>query len=344
MNWPVGTGWQGQRGRRRDGEPDAGRDRVRRAGLCALATSCPTASCRTRPASSSTRRSRRPRRRSPGPWRPWSPNTDFRVSITDPAGADAYPIASMTYLLLRKTYDDDPAKIDGAHQVHLVGGDGRPGQGRARSGYAPLPTALRPWIADAAGARSRSAVRRCGRLRQLVNPSVTTAGFTPARYPLAGGFFSVACEEAPPLRRYSANSSGSSLDRIPFIAVSISYSTRTNSTRTPSLVDVEHDVAGAPVSVFGPAHRPRIDEMDALHLSVPRLVGVPESQDVAGLRTGVTRHLRAERVRPILRPVDGIQRGRRVDADHCRPRDMPAERPEIDAGTASPPRYSLVAG
>src|SRR2546427_9552185 len=34
------------------------------------------------------------------------PTTDFRVSLTNPEGADAYPIATMTWLLLRKTYAD----------------------------------------------------------------------------------------------------------------------------------------------------------------------------------------------------------------------------------------------
>src|SRR6185436_8545688 len=33
-------------------------------------------------------------------------NTDFRVSITNSAGAQAYPIASFTWLLLHKTYAD----------------------------------------------------------------------------------------------------------------------------------------------------------------------------------------------------------------------------------------------
>src|SRR6185436_9922337 len=32
--------------------------------------------------------------------------TDFRVSITNPDGAQAYPIASFTWLLIHKNYDD----------------------------------------------------------------------------------------------------------------------------------------------------------------------------------------------------------------------------------------------
>jgi phosphate transport system substrate-binding protein len=75
-----------------------------------------------------------------------SPTTDFRVSITDPDGREAYPVATMTYLLLHKTYSD------GAKARELVGfvwwGE-TGGQARAEPlGYAPLPTALRPWIKE----------------------------------------------------------------------------------------------------------------------------------------------------------------------------------------------------
>ncbi len=74
------------------------------------------------------------------------PNTDFRVSITDAAAADAYPIASMTYLLLRKT-NDDPVKTEAL--IKFVWWAETVGQDKASSlGYAPLPPALRPWIAD----------------------------------------------------------------------------------------------------------------------------------------------------------------------------------------------------
>jgi phosphate transport system substrate-binding protein len=72
------------------------------------------------------------------------PNTDFRVSITNAEGADTYPIASMTYLLLRKTYDD--AAKAGA-LVSFVWWAETQGQAKAASlGYAPLPEALKPWI------------------------------------------------------------------------------------------------------------------------------------------------------------------------------------------------------
>lgn len=72
------------------------------------------------------------------------PTTDFRVSITNPAGADAYPIASFTWLLLRKTYAD---ATKAAALVRFVWWAETEGQGSAaKLGYAPLPPAMRPWI------------------------------------------------------------------------------------------------------------------------------------------------------------------------------------------------------
>lgn len=73
-------------------------------------------------------------------------STDFRVSITDPEGREAYPIASMTYLLLHKTYADAAKARELVKYVWWAETDG---QSRAEGlGYAPLPAALRPWIEE----------------------------------------------------------------------------------------------------------------------------------------------------------------------------------------------------
>ena len=81
-----------------------------------------------------------------GAMKTMDPSTDFRVSITDADGSDIYPIASMTYLLLRKEYDD-AAKA--AALIKYVWWAENDGQAKAAPlGYAPLPTGLRPWIAD----------------------------------------------------------------------------------------------------------------------------------------------------------------------------------------------------
>src|SRR3989440_10220692 len=72
------------------------------------------------------------------------PATDFRVSITNPAGADAYPIATMTWLLLHKDYAD-ASKAKALAQVAWWAET--EGQGKASTlGYAPLPAQLRPGI------------------------------------------------------------------------------------------------------------------------------------------------------------------------------------------------------
>src|SRR5437773_11447616 len=70
--------------------------------------------------------------------------TDFRVSLTNPDGAAAYPIATMTWLLLHKDYAD-AAKAKAL--VQFVWWAETEGQAVAPSlGYAPLPQQLRPWI------------------------------------------------------------------------------------------------------------------------------------------------------------------------------------------------------
>jgi len=71
-------------------------------------------------------------------------NTDFRVSLTNPDGAAAYPISTMTWLLVHKTYAD-AAKAKAL--VQFIWWAETEGQAMASSlGYAPLPLQLRPWI------------------------------------------------------------------------------------------------------------------------------------------------------------------------------------------------------
>jgi phosphate transport system substrate-binding protein len=71
-------------------------------------------------------------------------NTDFRVSITDAVGPDAYPISSFTWLLVRKQYPDAAKARELVKFVWWAENDG---QAQApRLGYAPLPKAMLPWI------------------------------------------------------------------------------------------------------------------------------------------------------------------------------------------------------
>ena len=72
------------------------------------------------------------------------PSTDFRVSITNPAGAQVYPISSFTWLLVRKQYPD-AAKA--RELVKFIWWSLTQGQAYApKLGYAPLPKGMLPWI------------------------------------------------------------------------------------------------------------------------------------------------------------------------------------------------------
>jgi phosphate transport system substrate-binding protein len=73
-----------------------------------------------------------------------APTTDFRVSITDPDGADAYPISSFTWMLVHKDYED---AAKGKAIVQYTWWAVTTGQDRCGElGYAPLPKELRPWL------------------------------------------------------------------------------------------------------------------------------------------------------------------------------------------------------
>jgi phosphate transport system substrate-binding protein len=72
------------------------------------------------------------------------PSTDFRASLTNPDGATAYPIATMTWLLLHRDYAD-AAKAKAL--IEFVWWAETEGQAAAPDlGYAPLPKQLLPWI------------------------------------------------------------------------------------------------------------------------------------------------------------------------------------------------------
>jgi phosphate transport system substrate-binding protein len=62
---------------------------------------------------------------------------DFRVSITNAPGADAYPVSSFTWLLL---YQDSPDKAQGKTMTEFVKWALTDGQQYCKDlGYAPLP-------------------------------------------------------------------------------------------------------------------------------------------------------------------------------------------------------------
>ncbi len=79
-----------------------------------------------------------------GAMKDMGPNTDFRVSITNSSGPQAYPISTFTWLLLHKS-NSDSAKARSL--VQFVWWAETEGQAKAPElGYAPLPQEMRPWI------------------------------------------------------------------------------------------------------------------------------------------------------------------------------------------------------
>jgi phosphate transport system substrate-binding protein len=79
-----------------------------------------------------------------GAMKQMKPDTDFRVSITDPAGDDAFPIASFTWLLVRKEYSDEPKGRELVKYIWWTLTDGQ--KDAPRLGYAPLPSEMLAWI------------------------------------------------------------------------------------------------------------------------------------------------------------------------------------------------------
>lgn len=73
---------------------------------------------------------------------------DFRLFITDPEGADSYPVVTYTWLLPLQTYKD-PLKAK-AMEIFIEYGLNEGQDVAPRLGYAPLPQAVRERVAAAA--------------------------------------------------------------------------------------------------------------------------------------------------------------------------------------------------
>ena len=108
VNWPVGLGGKGQRGRGRAGPTDAGLAWLRRVDLCdpeqhayGKVKNSSGAFVKADLASVSAAAAAAAK---------YMPD-DFRVSITNPEGKAAYPIASFTWLLIPSKFTDS-AKRD----------------------------------------------------------------------------------------------------------------------------------------------------------------------------------------------------------------------------------------
>ena len=94
-----------------------------------------------------------------------------------------------------------------------------------------------------------------------------------------------------------------------------------------ALADVEQHVARSPVAILGTANAPGVHEVDALDLTVPGYVGVPERDHVPDAGAHDVRHLRAETVRAVLGPVDRVESRGPVDQGDRPPRKVAAQGP-----------------
>jgi phosphate transport system substrate-binding protein len=143
VNWPVGLGGKGNEGVTALVKQTPGALGYVELGY-ALANGLPAASIRNKAGVFVPPTLESITAAAAGAMRAMGPTTDFRVSITDPDGATAYPIASFTWLLLHRQYRD-AAKARAL--VEFVWWAVTEGQARAGPlGYAPLPRELRSWI------------------------------------------------------------------------------------------------------------------------------------------------------------------------------------------------------
>src|SRR5438093_3620788 len=143
VSWPVGLGGKGNEGVAATVVQTPGAIGYVELGY-AMANKLPAGSVRNRAGKFITPALESITAAAAGAMQAMGPNTDFRVSITNPDGEKAYPIASFTWFLLRKDHDD--AAKAGA-LVKFVWWSETEGQAKAEPlGYAPLPKQLRPWI------------------------------------------------------------------------------------------------------------------------------------------------------------------------------------------------------
>ena len=143
VNWPVGLGGRGNEGVSATVKQTPGAIGYTELGY-ALINKIPFGQVQNKSGSFITPSLESVTSAAEGAMADMGPSTDFRVSITNPGGAQAYPISSFTWLLVRKQYPD-AAKA--RELVRFIWWSLTQGQAQApKLGYAPLPKAMLPWI------------------------------------------------------------------------------------------------------------------------------------------------------------------------------------------------------
>ena len=144
VNWPVGLGAKGSEGVSATVKQTPGAIGYVELGY-ALANNLPVGAVKNKAGKFVVASAASVTAAAAGAMKTMGANTDFRVSITDADGADAYPISSFTWMLVRKDYDD-AAKAKAL--VTYTWWALTTGQGRCNElGYAPIPKAMQPWLA-----------------------------------------------------------------------------------------------------------------------------------------------------------------------------------------------------
>jgi phosphate transport system substrate-binding protein len=143
VNWPVGLGGKGNEGVSATVKQTPGAIGYVELGY-ALINHLPVGSVRNKAGNFITPTTASVTAAAAGAMSTMGPSTDFRVSITNADGAQAYPISSFTWMLVHKRYDDvAKAKALVAYTWWAL----TDGQKRCDPlGYAPIPAAMRPWL------------------------------------------------------------------------------------------------------------------------------------------------------------------------------------------------------
>src|SRR5881396_1695774 len=143
VNWPVGLGGRGNEGVAATVRQTPGAIGYVELGY-AVANKVPFGTLRNRSGNWIAPSLESVTAAAAGAMKDMGPNTDFRVSITDSPGAQAYPVSSFTWLLVHKAYADT---AKGRALVQFIWWAEGEGQAKApQLGYAPLPKGLHPWI------------------------------------------------------------------------------------------------------------------------------------------------------------------------------------------------------
>lgn len=143
VNWPVGLGGKGNEGVSATVKQTPGAIGYVELGY-AVINKLPVGSVKNKAGKFITPTIESVTAAAAGAMKAMGPNTDFRVSIVNADGAEAYPISSFTWMLVHKEYDDAAKARELVRYTWWAMTDGQARCGAL--GYAPIPKAMVPWI------------------------------------------------------------------------------------------------------------------------------------------------------------------------------------------------------